>query len=463
MSRPLLLIVLAAAGLRLWRLGASSLTGDEAGCMYFGAFPLNRLVEVILASHEVHPPGFFALVHMWTAVGWNEAVVRFPSAVFGIGTVLAACWLFRAWDPEVALPATLLMAVGTYPIQASRELRMYSLLALLITVALGALYRWLRSGRIGWLAVFSGCTAVSFWIHYLSFFALPVAFSWVLACRPRWSLRWMVAVAVAGLPFCLWLPTMRLQAQSQNMLLRPPPGPAHVVELLGRMAVGDVGPVDSLWLTAMGAGALLLVGVALRRRPGEPERLALLWLAVPIGILFLLSVLTSARLFEFKYFSWAMPGLAWLLVRGLQRLGRAGPWVLGGIVVLNLINYWTAVAPAHRYGPDWRTAGKALRQWSGPEVLVLVHPSMMAQPLIYYGIQPQQMQPVDALDREELGRRVAGHRTVYLVTTPNHPFVIASRLEWMLDEELVREQAWELPARLPSGVIRLIRYRVGGP
>lgn len=46
------------------------------------------------------------------------------------------------------------------------------------------------------------------------------------------------------------------------------------------------------------------------------------------------------------------------------------------------INYWTAVAPAHRYGPDWRTAGNALRQWSGPEVLVLVYPSMMAQPLI---------------------------------------------------------------------------------
>lgn len=204
-------------------LGGPGLSGDEAGCVYFGSFPPERLVEAILAANEVHPPGFFLFTHGLLQVGSSEFFLRLPSVVFGILTLAVSWWLYRSWDPAVAPWAAGLLALSTYHVQASRELRMYSLLSLLVVVALGCLWRWLQQGQGGWLAGYAAASGLSYWIHYLSFFALPVGLLWVLWVRPRDWWKWLLAVVLSGLPFLAWVPVLLQQVGGQDLMIRPPP------------------------------------------------------------------------------------------------------------------------------------------------------------------------------------------------------------------------------------------------
>lgn len=455
MTRWLALLFALGALERLWALGGPGLSGDEAGCVYFASFPLQRLVEAILASNEVHPPGFFVLTHGVLEFGTSEFVLRLPSVLFGLATVGIAWKLFQSWDGAVAPWAAGLLAVSTYHVQASRELRMYSLLTLLVVIALSCLWKWSQEGQNRWLAGYALASALSYWIHYLSFFALPVGFLWMLRLRPRAWGKWLVALAGSGLPFLAWVPVLMQQVGGQNLMIRPAPGLATPFETLGRIAGGDLGPEGSRAFFVLGVAVLLLCGSAARRtRVGT--QLSLIWLFVPMLVLAGLSTFTPLRLFEFKYFAWCSPALFWLLAASLEGRGRAA--LAGLLVAVNLYTFTSIFAHYDDYGPNWRSVAGLLRQ-TGPDDLLLVHPSMMAQPLLYYGVPPARMTPVDGLTAEQLEALVQGRSTVFLVTPPHHPFVVEQRLEQRLDRLMHREREWETRPRLPSGWLRVVRFK----
>lgn len=460
-KKPLLGILFVAAALRLFDLGGPGLSGDEAGCVYYGSFPTSVLVEAILTTGEVHPPGFFTFIHLLLYVSGAEWFLRLPSVVFGLLTLLVSYLLFKRWsDRNTALLAVGLLAVSTYHIQASRELRMYSLLTLLVAVGLACLWNWLDSGEKRWLAGYAVACGLGYWNHYLSFFALPVGFVWVAVWSWRRLGAWLGAVVASGLPFLLWLPILRRQVGGANLVIRPPAQLFSLVEALGRVQVGDIGPMGSYLLA--GAGLLLpLVVVAAgwgRFKEDRSWQLATLWLFLPLLMLGGLSMFTSLRLFEFKYLVWSSPAYVWLLGRALMRC--SAPWrgALVGLFVLgNLLTYWPMFVKYNNYGPNWRAVAGYLRAHLDPQTRVVIHPSMMAQPLLYYGIPPQQMSPTDQPTEDQL-RQLAASGPIYFVTTPNHPFVAREALELRFEQLMNRTVTEELRPSLPSAFIRVVRF-----
>ncbi len=416
----------------------------------------------MLGVGEVHPPGYFSFIYSWQILGTGEGVLRFPSVLFGLLSLFLGLHLFRQWGNErEATLAMGLLAVSTYHIEASRELRMYSLLVLLVLLALTCLQHWLQGGGPRYLVGYSLATALSFYTHYLSFFALPVAFFWVLpGGLARWW-RWLLALAGSGFLFLPWLQVLLKQVGGQDLLIRPAPTWSEALELLGRMTMGNLGPSGSSWF--MGAGLFtlsMLLAVGFRSRRDLSVQRAMLWVWVPLVVLFGLSTLTSMRLFEFKYFVWCTPPLVWLLAKAI--LSMPWRWLQGSMVILlvlgNLSTWWPTVGQGRDYGANWQAMANFLRANARPDDLILVHPSMNAVPLIYYGIPANRMLGVDQPSEEQLQQFRQAPR-VFLVTTPVHPYVRTVGLESSLMKLMPRTEERELRPRLPSGWLRVVRFR----
>jgi len=419
--------------LRLWELGLASLSVDEGMSWLVSGFWQSA------RDWDVHPPGFFFTLHYWSKLGGlSELWLRLLPALAGWLCLPALYWLARELDQPPGAPVALL-AVSCYHVQYSRELRMYPLLCLFAVLGLAALARGLR-GRKAWLAPAALCFCAADWLHY---FGLLVPFVGLALVRRDTALRWVVAWGASFLGFLPWL--AGFQSPPQDLTLRMLPGIQDLFEMWGRMLAGDYGPGGNLLYAAAGAAVLALV-------LWDRRRLPFFWLVGAPLVVWLMSRFTPLRAFEYKYFVWCAPALALVLAR--HRL----LWL--PFAVVNLM-VWAGlfVAPGGQ-GQNWRSVAGILRQRS-PEAIVLVHPGMMAAPLLYYGMSPDAMRPTDALDLATL----PSTGELWLVYTPHHP--LAARMQ--LEEGLLRA-GWtpsyaslEEKRVLPSAVVRVVRMTKGSP
>ncbi len=419
--------------LRLWDLGGPSLSVDEGMSLYVAGL-LQHAREI-----DVHPPGFFALLHGWELVAPpSEAWLRLLPVLAGWLCLPALYWLARELDQPPIAPVAVL-AVSCYHVQYSRELRMYPFLCLFAVLGLAALHRGLH-GRKVWLALSALCFCAADWTHY---FGLLIPFVGLALVRLDTAMRWLVTWGVSFLGFLPWLAGFRSPAQ--DLTLRMLPGVQDLLEMWGRMAAGDYGPVDNLWYAA---GGLVVVGLV----GWDRRSVTLFWVVGAPLVVWLMSRFTPLRAFEYKYFVWCAPALALVVAR--HRL------LWAPFAGINLVVWaWLVISPSGQ-GQDWREAAQMLGQRQ-PGAIVLVHPGMMAAPLLYYGLRPEEMRPTDDLDVGSL----EGADEVWLVFTPHHPLAVRMNLE-----ERLGRAGWDhtfvspnQERALPSAVVRVLRFTKGSP
>jgi 4-amino-4-deoxy-L-arabinose transferase-like glycosyltransferase len=129
----LILILLLAALLRLWKLGSipPSLTSDEASLGYnaysilkTGRDEYGKLLPIIFKSFGDYKPGFYVYltVPFVAVLGLTEFAVRFPSAIAGIISVflvyLIAGQLFK--NRKLSLISAFVMTIAPWAIYLSR-------------------------------------------------------------------------------------------------------------------------------------------------------------------------------------------------------------------------------------------------------------------------------------------------------------------------------------------------------
>ena len=128
---PLLLLLLLAFALRLYRLGGQSLWYDET----VSAILARKAIPELIAhtARDIHPPGYYLLLHGWRRLaGETEFALAFLSLVFGV-LLVAGVYLLgrRLFDRPAALWAAALVALSPYHLWYSQEVRMYTLAAFL--------------------------------------------------------------------------------------------------------------------------------------------------------------------------------------------------------------------------------------------------------------------------------------------------------------------------------------------
>jgi uncharacterized membrane protein len=133
----IVLLLLIAAGLRFYNLGAQSFWYDEG--VAYGHSQRSLWEMIPRLQNNVHVPAYFGSLALWEDfTGSSEFALRYYSALWSIVSVAATFALGkRLFHPMVGVAAAFFVALNGFSIYYAQEARMYAMLA-----GVGALAMW---------------------------------------------------------------------------------------------------------------------------------------------------------------------------------------------------------------------------------------------------------------------------------------------------------------------------------
>ncbi|MGH7820568.1 MAG: glycosyltransferase family 39 protein [Candidatus Binatia bacterium] len=330
----LALTLLAAIAVRLPHLGASRPIGeDEAKTLHRAGLSGRALVADLETS--THPPLYFLLVGAWAGVaGPDIRPVRIVSLGWGIATLGLVVRIAYGWaGVGAALGAAFVLAVSPIHIFYSQEARSYTMAGCLALASTMLLVRWLlHGGWPSWVGYVLASTAAVY-THYWAFFLLPPQGMIVaVAAPPRGrTIAWAAALALVGILFLPWVPTLLAQLDGGGGDWMPPAPAAAVPKTLYRFAAGYVvdrfspgyryfaiAPLLVIYLPLLALGGAPVAGES---REGRIWRLALVChLFVPLLVAFVVSVAWRPMYLPGRFDMTLYPAFPLLAGRGMSRL-----------------------------------------------------------------------------------------------------------------------------------------------
>jgi mannosyltransferase len=184
-------LVLISFALRVYRLDAQSLWGDEGWAIYHA--DQSTVLGVLMDTYQAgnNPPLYYLALRSWMqATGQSEFALRYLSLIFGVVTVPAVFVLgSRLVSTQVGLVGALLQAFSPFHVYYSQEVRMYAPMVLFSVLASYFFWRLFRAkGTWPWASWWSygvtGALAV-----YSHVFATPVLLAHALVWVGRLLLR----------------------------------------------------------------------------------------------------------------------------------------------------------------------------------------------------------------------------------------------------------------------------------
>ncbi len=405
-------LLLAGFALRLWQLGAESLWYDETVSVALAQLPAAQMVA--RTAGDIHPPGYYLLLHLWqlvsaptpaaTGTGATQPLEFLYAYVSVAASLLVLALLVPLGRRLVGAPAAgialALAAVGPFHIWYAQEVRMYAVAGALGLLCLWATLRWMETGRRRWLAVYVVAAAAGLWtLYYFLFLLAGVATAALILAPSRRRLGgWLLAQFGVLLLFAPWLPVLWRQATN------PPVPPwrtpwndagaffASLNEALAAPLLGHVqlGPTVLWSLLAVALTALFLWRAGKEERRRRWALVAVVW--GPTLLLLLISLL-GPPLYHARYlYPWTAPFA--LVVGGAlapraqasaprwrSRLGWAAAGALAVASLFALRAFWSDPAYA---ADNHRGAVHSLAAAWRPGDAVLVNAGWVWPPLAVY-------------------------------------------------------------------------------
>ncbi len=275
-------VVLLGLALRGARLGFQPLWWDEGYSAWFATHSLARMAA--LTAEDIHPPLYYALLHLWTRVaGAGPLSLRLLSVMAGVAAIplMFAAARRVLGSRRAALIAAGLLAVNPLHVFYSQEVRMYGLVALLSTGVLWAAWEVLHGAgsRRAALSYVALAVAALYTQYYAVF--LPIGLTLYAAWRWRGQWRRLAAwlglqalVAVLYLPWVLYAGPRLVLYVSHKVVAdadRPLGLLAYLARHLAAFAGGHgEGPLAGWWPLALLLLIPVLGGLAVAWRRGRP-------------------------------------------------------------------------------------------------------------------------------------------------------------------------------------------------
>ena len=293
---PLILVMLLGLALRTARLDFQPLWWDEGYSVWFATHPLGQMAA--LTAEDIHPPLYYALLHLWTFLGGTGPVsLRLASVLFGVAAIPALYAAARRIlaGRRSALLAAFLLAINPLHVFYSQEIRMYGLVALLSTGVLAAAW-WVLRERQSRTAPFAyvTLTTLALYTQYYAIF-LPIVLTLFAAVHWRKDLkelgRWLGLHAIIALLYLPWaiFAGSRLVLYVSHKVVADADKPLGLLMYFARhlsaFAAGHLeGPFGPWWPLGLLVLIPLIAGLILRSRSAAPQR----------PVVFLASILGSA-------------------------------------------------------------------------------------------------------------------------------------------------------------------------
>ena len=211
--------LLAASAVCLvgWLMFATHLDGESLWYDEWFTWEISRqglLGSVTTTAADVHPPFYYLWVWGWMT--WTQSddvlVMRLTSVIPAVLAVAMAYRLGRDWfrNRWFGLTAAAFLATSGIFIYYARELRMYSLVALLGLGSWWLLWRYLK-GHQRSLVGYAVLVALLMYTYYFTAFMIAVQALIALITAPRRMARILLAYGAALIAFAPWLPTVYQQ------------------------------------------------------------------------------------------------------------------------------------------------------------------------------------------------------------------------------------------------------------
>lgn len=461
-----ILLTLFAFAIRLWRLDAQSLRGDEAFDVLFASQSLGEIIYQ-LRFNQIYPPLYHTLDHFWLMLaGHSQLSARFIALCAGVLLVPVGYRLAKdLFGERVARLASVLVAVHPFLIWHSQDGRMYTLLALCVALAAWFAVRvwawdmkWTTkdsqpsdyASRMTHDVLYTIAATLAITTHYFAYFAIftlnVVALYW--GWRRRWPpklyARWFILNVIVGLIGLMWiaLAWARFSVHTADWI-----APTSPLEVLRRSllaySLGTTITWERAWpfVMVMLALAVMSVYVDERRRTNDegrpssiihPSSLVVASLvALPLILIYLGSLWRP--MYDEKFLIFIVPFYIMLVARGLVVLRQ---WqVVGALVIItamsaSLQNYHfdTRFAKA----PPWRAAAQVILSQSRAGDLVIYNfpdPSLLYQvdgalPMVLLPAQATYSAegaiPLDAAETENALRQLSEqYERIWFVPQPS--------------------------------------------
>jgi mannosyltransferase len=382
----MLAILVIGTWLRFRNLSTDGIWLDEAGSWLQSKGSLAELISA--TARDNYPPlhNLLLFASMNVSGTDTEWVLRAPSALLGIGNILAIYWLGVLIGGRIAgVLAAALLATSSFHIYYSQEARMYTLLALTATLYAAAAFFFVKSPTYARAALLAVCGLALVYSHpfgTLNWIAIAIGISANILLAsdfPRRALfPWVTANAAIAIGFLPWA-----------LILLERAG-----EIAGHSWFDYPSPESIYWALSslIGGGRRvatpLLIGAAVALRFNFRASVVLLfWAVAPVGLA-LIESLVSTPIFIARYFIGSLPALITLAALGVAHLLSRPKWpatvlaaVILAAVIIGNIRY---VQEGGRNRDDWRPAAAYLQAQLQNSDCVLVYPSSYIVPLSYY-------------------------------------------------------------------------------
>lgn len=309
---PVPLILVAALAARLPGLGTRPLWYDEAFAVLFSAQGPAKMLYGTLnveggVAADVHPILYYTLLWLWGEIfGRDPWIVRILSVILGVAVVGVGYLLARRlFGRRVGFAAGLILALSPFQLHYAQEVRMYALLALVLTLATLVHWRAMREGgRWRWV-LFAVLAAIGMYTHVLaSTYLLALALIPILRRDWRSAIWTGLSGLSALLLFLPWLLRIPAQlARVDQFYWVETPGAADLVRTLLIFVGGLPVPEWALPILLFCSILILVLGLwaTFQGRSGaggtEHHERWMLYLAVaPPAIMFAMSFWTPVYL-----------------------------------------------------------------------------------------------------------------------------------------------------------------------
>ena len=379
----LALVVLLAAALATYRLGAKSIWLDEAISVAYAQLDWSSLWHVIAGSDR-NMSLYYVVLHLWTNIGESEVAVRSLSVLFALATLPVVYALGSVlFGPRVGATAAMLLTVNPFFVQYAQEARGYSLVLLLASLSS---YLFLiaveRPSRRLW-AGYAICTALAIHAHFFAILVVVAHMVSLVVLRPG-HVPWK-GVLISGATVALISAPQIVGAMTGPDLTSwiREPSLGRLLWVLRRLAGGSrlLSLVYAMVCSAALVPALKIWGGRRTSRETWPYAFLASWLLLPIVLAFSFSFLKPVLVP--RYLIVCIPPLALLASVGICRV-PARYWlvVLGVIVALSGrgLYHWYANAEKE----EWRSAANYVASDATLGDAIMFHSYFVRHPFLYY-------------------------------------------------------------------------------
>jgi hypothetical protein len=290
------ILIFAFVAMRVWRLTAFSLDGDEIFSLLLARGPWSALLGGAIQD-AVHPPLFYALLKVWLRIG-GESLLWIRLLPAAISAVSIAPFFLLCHDLKLSgFARNVALGFGAFSPFAffySQHLRMYSLLMLTGLTSVWAFEHCLHEPVRRRLVILCVADCVLVYTHYYGW--LIVVLQSVYAFwKHRELLRpFLVNTVVVAILFSPWAWNVAKVLDGRGL--------EHNLGWIPRPAIRDflwffvdLTGLAELPLVGKTAIALLVIGIAVIAQRQQSVKTRLLWPCVvwilPAGIAFLMSQL----------------------------------------------------------------------------------------------------------------------------------------------------------------------------